>query len=170
MTSAIVFRIDSFPFAWVDMYAKFTPSDTIKVRERNRSDFKKGIQATQRNGEVRWVTARDLNIPARSAKMIFFDRPFAAKRIESGRQEPSTRPYWLNRFFGGRASTVDDWDWRLFHSLNRTLGLDPDDDAFIVSLTTAKTQTHYRRSDLAKLRRHRRTITIRWKDSWHHRW
>lgn len=166
----MVFRVDAFPYTWVNMYAGFTPSDTIVVNERNPDDLKKGLEVTQRDGAQHWLTARELNIPNRSAKRIFFDRPFNAKRIQTGRQRPARDPYWLRRLRGGTGEQEDDWDWKLFHSLNRTLGLRPEDDAFIVAITTSKTKTFYRRSDLEQIRRHRRTITIEWKDSWSDRW
>jgi len=128
--SGFALQCDDFPLTWAPMYTAHHSSDSYTVTTLDRATVRDhGFGVTRRDGSRGELTAADLNTPFRNFWPLFAERAF-------GEGPPKHRRAVTD---SGAYNTVEvDWHARLFETVNRTLGLTPDDPRFIVELRAAR--------------------------------
>lgn len=143
--AAVFVQFDEFPLTWVPMYAVFQPTELLSYRVVMPENVKRGFRATHRDGSTGWITQRDLNISKRHFRRLYRQRPFQKRPLER-------------------------WDYRILRSVNRTLGLAPDDPKFIVRLEADIERWWLRKTDLEVVEREARHASLEWNDEKQGRW
>ena len=174
---AVIFRIDYFPLTWVPMYSSYYPDDTITARIGAPERMAKGILVTHRNGETSYISHKDLNIPKSNFQRLYYQRMFdtGPPKHRQGNRNLSSLNRWIRGLEDGEANFSVDWGWRMFWSLNKSLGYEPQDPRFIVQAEALYQNRIYRKSDLMKqdvsrFRTETKEARIVWKDEWITRW
>ncbi|MDT8368900.1 MAG: hypothetical protein RQ745_06805 [Longimicrobiales bacterium] len=128
--SGYVARCDAFPLTWAPMYVAHHSADTYHLIAMDRSEIReRGFGVTRRDGSTGHLTHADLNIPFRNFWPIYAERAFGEGPPKHRRAVDEHGPY----------NTVEvDWPARIFETVNRTLGLDPDDPDYIVELRAGR--------------------------------
>ena len=143
--TAALARVDVFPLTWVRMYATYVPTKLLHHRVADEAEIKRGLRATARDGSIRWLTRRDLNLTKPHFRRLYWQRMFD--------DHPVAR-----------------WPYRLLRSVNRTLGYAPDDPHFIVSLEADIDRVSMRKTDLGIVKRGSHHVKHEWKDEYLQWW
>lgn len=123
-------RCDEFPSTWAPMYVAHHSADRYRLTAMDRSSVHDhGFGITRRDGTTGDLTHRDLNLPFRNFWPLFAERAFGEGPPKHRRAVGAAGPY--------NAVEVD-WPLRLFETVHRTLGREPDDPLFIVELRAAR--------------------------------
>jgi hypothetical protein len=170
--TAVLLRIDHFPLTWVPMYSVFKPHARLALRAEDAGQVRRGFRVRHRDGSTGWVGPEQLNISKWTMRRLYYKRAFdkGAPKVDQANQNLSP---FLRRLYGlepGEERYDADWEWRLFWSLNKTLGYEPDDPGFIVRIRAEKTGVFYSVPDLRFVKRKTRKSTIHWKEEWRSRW
>ena len=170
--SAFFLRIDRFPLTWAPMYSAFKRSPTLSRRAEDQSRAKQGLRATHRDGSKSYIGADELNISKWVMSRIYYQRAFGKGPVKYTQGNRSLGGF--NRWFWGLEEGEEyfqaDWEKRLFWTINRTLGHDPDDPGFVVKLRAESERVYYDVEDLRFLRRKHKRAVLRWKEEWNARW
>jgi len=175
--AAVIFRIDYFPLTWVPMYSVYAPSDTISAKVWDKDQYKKGLKVTHRDGSISYVSYKDLNIPKPNFRRLYYSRIFgtAPPKHKQGNTELGPLNRWIRGLDKGELYFSVDWEWRMFWTINKTLGHEPPDPQFIIRMETQHQKRIYRKADLfhghtSKFELITNHALIEWKDSWVPRW
>lgn len=175
--TAVAVRCDRFPLTWVPMYSTYTPNESIPVVVIDRNNMERGLLVTRRDGSKGYVTREELNIPRTHFWRLYYQRMFGAPPAKhtQGNMSLGAVNRWLRGLEEGEPNFSADWDWRIIRSLNKTLGHEPSDPAFIVGAETEYEVVRYQKRNL--LERDvgsPERVTLRahpqWKDEWVQRW
>lgn len=170
--SAFVLRIDRFPLTWAPMYSTFKRSETLSRRAENQDQAKQGLRVTRRDGSKGFVGADELNISKWIMSRIYYQRAFGKGPVKHAQGNRSLGAF--NRWFWGIEEGEEyfsaDWERRLFWTLNKTLGHEPDDPKFIVKIRADSERVYYDIRDLRFLRRKSKMSVLHWDEEWSARW
>ncbi len=174
---AVIFRVDRFPITWVPMYSVYKVKDTISSKVWDKKRYKKGLRVTHRDGSVSYVSYKDLNIPKPNFRRLYYSRVFGSGPPKHNQGNTSLEPYnrWIRGLGPDEKNFSVDWQWRMFWTLNKTLGHEPADPKFITRIEASHTKRYYRKADL--LRGDPSNVTIKnrvalneWQDTYLTRW
>jgi len=175
--AAVIFRIDYFPLTWVPMYSVFEPSETISAKVWEKDKYGKGILVTHRDGSTSYVSSKDLNIPKPNFRRLYYSRIFgsAPPKHKQGNTELGAINRWVRGLDEDEPNFSVDWDWRMFWTLNKTLGHEPSDPKFIVRMEADYKRRIYRKADLIKgdlspVKIKHEEALMEWHDEWLPRW
>ncbi len=170
--SAVVFRIDRFPLTWAPMYSTFTPKTRVGRRIEDQGRARKGLRVTHRDGSTSRVGHRELNVSKWVMSRIYYQRAFEKGPVKH--RQGNTNLGALNRWIHGVGEDElrfeVDWAPRLFWTLNKTLGHEPDDPGFIVGIRAAEEKVYYDPATLSQVDRKRRVSKLQWEEEWRHWW
>ena len=169
--TAVALRIDRFPLSWAPMYSVYVPKQgtEYKTTHKNRKYVdKKGWKATHRDGSTSWVSRSSLNVPRRGMWRLYYQRTYGKGPPAHKHANHDTGPLdrWLWGLEPGENFVDRNWPRRLFVSINRTLGLTPDDPRFIVRLSAKAERLVFDLETFEFEGREPRDVNIRWKDAW----
>jgi hypothetical protein len=140
MWAAVIFRIDHFPLTWVPMYSVYEPRETISVRVWDKDKDQKGFKVTYRDGSTGYVSSKDLNISKPHFRRLYYDLLPDSKIFETappkhkqGSIELGTINRWISGLDEAERRFAVDREWRMFWTLNKTLGHEPSDPKFIAA-------------------------------------
>jgi len=174
--AAIVFRIDNWPLTWVPMYAAYLPVDEVRVRVWDKQEIRQGFLVTTRDGRTEWINHERLNIPRTKFIRLYYERIHGAVPPKDEQSHIALSPpnRWLRELFDPHPS-VNQWDWRVLRSLNKSLGREPGDADFIVSAQATALQRSFSIADLndgggVQPREERVVATATWNEAWISRW
>lgn len=175
--SAVIFRVDRFPITWVPMYSVYKPSDTISSKVWDKKRFKKGLKVTRRDGSTGYVSHKDLNIPKPNFKRLYYSRAFGTGPPKHNQGNTALEAYnrWIRGLGPEEKNFSVDWEWRMFWTVNKTLGYEPDDPQFITKIETYKDSRYYKKADLlrgdtSKATTKANTSFNQWQDTFLSRW
>ena len=175
--SAVIFRIDRFPITWVPMYSVFDGGEYISAKVWDKEKYRKGFLVTHRDGSTSYVSYKDLNAPKPNFRRLFYSRIFgtAPPKHKQGNTELGTLNRWVRGLEEDEPNFGVDWEWRMFWTLNKSLGHQPTDPAFIVRIEAEHQRQVYRKADLlrgdtSKVAIQTNKALIEWKDEWSTRW
>jgi hypothetical protein len=168
---SVVLRIDRFPLTWAPMYSVYysVAGDAYPVVLKDRRRIRaRAWRVTRRDGEVEWLSQADINVPRRSMWRLYYERTY---------QHPPPKYKHMNydadtidrRLWGlapGEPYISIDWQRRLFESINKTLGRQPDDPEFIVRLEAESETMLFDRETLDLIERVPRDILVNWQEHW----
>ncbi len=168
---AVFFQIDGFPLTWMPMYsyrAGDIATQPIEVRIRNGKVSKAGFWVTHADGARSQVGAKELNLPKRSMKKLYFNRGFLtdgpSHRYPNQQRMDELSIRFRNLIFGEEGERIT-YTRRLFRSLNKTLGLSPGDPRFIVQVE-AEMPVKYFDHQMQFHREELRQSDRRWNEAW----
>jgi hypothetical protein len=170
--SAVVFRIDRYPLTWTPMYSTYSQSSTVKRRVEDQARARQGFRVKHRDGSTGHVGVRQLNISKWIMSRIYYQRAFGKGPIKhrQGNQNLGTLNRWVRGLGPDEPRFEVDWTPRLFWTLNRTLGRDPDDPKFIVRIKARETRVEYDPRTLELIDRKTRKSTLKWREEWREWW
>ncbi len=148
--AAMLVEVDRFPLSWAPMYSGYKNRDHYVTTLKDSETRQKGFRVTTRAGRVHWVGQRELNVASRNMWRLYYERPFGKK--------PPHRWY------------VKQLEWRLFRSLNKTLGHAPDDPDFIVKIEVSRARAIRDRPKLRLVDTRWEHAVLEWKEAWKERW
>lgn len=176
LTAAII-RVDRFPLTWVPMYSTYKPRPDITARVVDEERMEKGLFITRRDGSTGYIGKQDLNISKWHFWRLYYQRMFGIgpAKHRQGNMNLSSFNRWIRGLEEGELNFSAEWDWRILHSLNRTLGYTPSDPQFIVRAEADYEQLRFLKQDVLKgnmsaAERKRLHATVLWKDEWNERW
>ncbi len=142
---------------------------TIKDKERLK---KKGWVATRRDGQTMNVGARDLNVPRRSMRRLYYDRTFgkAPFNYKQRNYDAGNWDRWLWGLAPGEDYITHDWRRRLLVSVNKTFSLEPEDAGFIVSLEAYYDKKILYEDGSASIEERSKAGRAEWNDKWEAEW
>ncbi|MFQ5504949.1 MAG: hypothetical protein ACE5F1_09170 [Planctomycetota bacterium] len=169
----MLFRIDRFPLSWAPMYSVFEPRDRFKVKVMKRKRIKRGFKVTRRDGSTDRVGVEELNIPFGNMRRLYAQRAFGKGPPKHTQGNAKLGP--MNRWIRGLGEDEPnfprvDWDWRLFLSLNKTLGHEPSSPRFITRIKASIERVELSGEDLSLLKRKKKKAVLAWNDEWQARW
>lgn len=172
MWTAVIVRCDRFPLTWTPMYSTYIPDNTISVRILDKQLMAKGLLVTHRDGSTSYVSKEDLNIPKWNFWRLYYQRMFGKgpAKYKQGNRSLSWFNRWIRGLDADEANFSAEWDWRIFHSLNTTLGYEPADSQFIVRVQAQFERRRYQKDDLRQSTLTVEKADIHWKDEWLERW
>lgn len=170
--TGVVFQIDRFPLTWVPMYSSYTPSKDPdpdaeqKVKVRDKDEAAKGLFCTHRDGSQSRVGLEELNLPKRNMWRLYFERPFdnAPPKYDHANDSLDALSRWARGLEPGELNMKADWARRVFATVNKTLGYQPDDPRFVVEIRAYQQVRYYRNFELTRTRL--KDAHIVWKDAW----
>lgn len=170
---AVGFRVDHFPLTWAPMYSVYEPKEQFRIRVLDKIRIKRGFRVTHRDGSTSRIGPRELNIPFRNMRRLYAQR--AQGKPPPKHEQANAALSALNRWVRGLeeeepAFEPVEWDWRLFWSLNKTLGYEPDDAGFITRIEASTEVVYFARSDLRLVNRKEKRATLEWDETWRDRW
>lgn len=175
--AAVIFRIDYFPLTWVPMYSVYEPRETISVKVWDKDKYRKGLKVTYRDGSTGYVSYKDLNIPKPNFRRLYYSRMFgtAPPKHKQGNIELGTLNQWVRGLEEDEPRFEVNWEWRMFWTLNKTLGHEPSDPKFIIRIEADHQKRVYRKKDLLQkdlnnIQIDTRQALIEWHDEWLPRW
>ncbi len=171
--AAVLFRIDHFPLTWAPMYSVYEPKEQFRVRVMDKKQIKRGFRVTRRDGSSSRLGPRELNIPFRNMRRLYAQRAFgkAPPKHEQANAALSAPNRWVRDLEDEDAAYEPvEWDWRLFLSLNKTLGYEPDDPGFVTRIETSTEIAYFARPDLRLVKRKKKRVTLEWDEAWRDRW
>ena len=175
--AAVIFRIDYFPLTWVPMYSSYYPDDTITAKVWDKDRISRGLLVTHRDGSTSYLSHKDLNIPKPNFRRLYYQRMFGSgpPKHRQGDRNLSQLNRLIRGLEEGESNYSVDWEWRMFWSLNKTLGYEPPDPRFVVKAEALYQIRMYRKDDLvkqdvSKVRTETMEASIEWKDEWITRW
>lgn len=169
---AVVVRSDSFPLTWAPMYSAWEPHEVTSNRVVEDAVYMRGLQVTRRDGSTGHLGARELNIVRNHMYRLYYQRAFGQPPVTWLHASKSLSPFnrWLRGLEPGEEGPPDDTEFRVFRSLNKTFGLDPDDPAFVVRVQAAYDILYRRFDEISKVWRDHNQADLRWDESWRERW
>jgi hypothetical protein len=169
---AVLFRIDRFPLSWAPMYSSYSREPEMKVRVADEEKFMRGFFVTRRDGTTDWIGAELLNVPKWNMYRLYTQRAFKddSNKYTNGNSAIDPLNRWIRGLAEGEPAFTIEWDWRMFWSLNKSLGLDPNDPEFIVRIQADFTRVYYDMRELRLARTVTEETDLRWKDEWAERW
>ena len=170
--TAVLLRIDQFPLTWASMYSVFSPKPHTMVRTVDKEQLKRGFFVTQRDGTTGWIGVRELNIPKWNMFRLYYQRAFGSgpNTHTQGNANLDRLSRWVRGLQEGEPNFAAEWDWRLFWSLNKTLGREPSDPDFIVRIQASFEQAQYAVPEVRLTRRRTNQADLNWKEEWRERW
>jgi hypothetical protein len=170
--TAALIRVDHFPLTWAPMYSVYTLSLTTSVCVLDKELITKGLFVTHRDGSTSYVSKEDLNIPKGHFRRLSCQRMFGKgpPKHSQGNRNLSSFNRWLRGLDADEPNFSAEWDWRIFRSLNKTLGHEPSDPKFIVRVEANPERRHYLRGDLSKSEQTVERASLEWKVEWLERW
>ncbi|MGH0038238.1 MAG: hypothetical protein ACQGVK_24670 [Myxococcota bacterium] len=170
--SAVVFRIDRYPLTWAPMYSTYSVSETVKRRVESQERARKGFRVRHRDGSSSFVGARDLNISKWIMSRVYYQRAFGKGPIKhrQGNQNLGALNRWIRGLGPDEPRFEVDWTPRLFWTLNKTLGFEPDDPEFIVRIFARDEKVEYDPASLELLDRRTRKRRLKWREEWREWW
>ena len=171
--AAVIFRIDQFPLTWVLMYSEYEPRETISVKVWDKDKDKKGFKVTYRDGSTGYISSKDLNIPKPNFRRLYYTAIFETvpQRTKTGNIDLGTINRWIRGLDEDQPRFAVDWEWRLFWTLNKTLGHEPSDPKFIIRIEADHQNRVYRKQDLLRqdvgnVQIDTQRALIEWRDEW----
>ncbi|MDZ4257767.1 MAG: hypothetical protein U0974_11095 [Gemmatimonadales bacterium] len=117
------------------MYSAHHSSDSYTVTAMDRETVREhGFGVTRRDGSIGELTATDLNMPFRTFWLLLAERAYGEAPPNHRRAVTDSGPY---------NTVAVDWPARIFETVNRTLGLTPDDSSYIVELRAARRRVKF---------------------------
>jgi hypothetical protein len=175
--AAVIFRIDQFPLTWVLMYSVYEPRETISVKVWDKDKDKKGFNVTYRDGSTGYVSFKDLNIPKPNFRRLYYTAIFETvpPKRKQGNIDQGRINRWIRGLDDDETRFAVDWEWRLFWTLNKTLGHEPSDPKFIIRIEADHQNRVYRKKDLLRqdvgnVQIDTQRAVIEWRDEWLPRW
>ena len=171
--SAVVFRVDRFPLTWVPMYSVYEPKDRFKIKLTDKKRIRRGFRVTHRDGSTTRVGMKKLNIPFGNMRRLYAQRAFGKgpPKFEQGNANLGRMNRWIRGLSQDELSFGPvEWDWRLFRSLNKTLGYEPSDPGFITRIEASYDRLYFTIPEVRLLRRKTKKSTLEWKEEWRERW
>ncbi len=170
--AAVLFRNDRFPLTWAPMYSSYTRSPEMKVRVADEEKFMRGFRVTRRDGSVDWIGAERLNVPKWNMYRLYTQRAFKDNSNKYTNGNSALDPFyrWVWGLEEGEPAFAIEWDWRMFWSLNKSLGHDPGDAEFIVRIQADFIRVYYNLQELRLVREVTEETDLRWDEAWLERW
>jgi hypothetical protein len=171
--SGFVFRVDRFPLTWVPMYSHYEPEGSeSRHRIVDQEAMQRGLEVTRRDGSTGFVGNAELNIPKWNMYRLYYQRAHGQQAVKHRHGNTPLAAYnrWLRGLEEGEPNYVNDGEFLLFQSLNKTLGLEPDDAGFIVRIQASADYVVYRRNDFHYSKTETRLADLRWNEDWRRRW
>lgn len=168
---AVLLRIDDFPLTWAPMYSAWEPHELTSNRVVEDAVYMRGLEVIRRDGRTDYLGASELNIARNHIYRIYYQRAFGQPPVSYEHSSQSLGAFnrWIRGLEAGEEGPPPDTEFRLFRSLNRTFGLEPDDPAFIVRVQASYDVLYRRFDDLAKVTRDHTVADLRWDESWRER-
>jgi len=169
---AVLVRSDSFPLTWAPMYSSWEPHEVTSNRVVEDAVYMRGMLVTRRDWSTGYVGARELNIVRNHMYRLYYQRTFGQPPVTwaHGSQSLGAFNRWIRGLEAGEEGPPDDTEFRVFRSLNKTFGLDPDDPVFIVRVQASFDVLYRRFDDVSKVWRDTSRADLRWDESWRERW
>jgi hypothetical protein len=169
VAGAVVFQVDRFPLTWVPMYSIHSHHKADRpqrVEVRDPGEAAKGLFVTRRDGSKGRVGIRELNLPRRNMWRLYYERPFknGPPKYLHANQALDGLSRWVRGLERGEPNLKANWSRRLFASVNRTLGLRPEDPRFVVEIEAFQEIRYYHDFELTRTRT--RHAHLRWKKKW----
>lgn len=171
--SAVILRVDHFPLTWAPMYSVYEPKEQFRVRVMDKKKIKRGFRVTHRDGSSSRVGTRELNIPFGNMRRLYAQRAYgkAPPKHEQANAALSATNRWARGLEDEEpAFEPVEWDWRLFRSLNKTLGHEPDDPGFVIRIETSIDVAYFAKPELRLVERKKKRATLEWEETWRERW
>jgi hypothetical protein len=170
--AAVVFRDDRFPLTWAPMYSLYEPEDEIGIRKVDPDDLRRGFVVTHRDGTTSRIGRHELNVPKWNFYRLYYQRAFSSPPVKHRYGNASLDPLnrWVRGLEPGEPIFRADWEFRLFRTVNRTLGHEPDDPEFVVRIEARYERIVYGRDPVELRRRFEKHADLRWKEEWRSRW
>ena len=168
---AVLIRSDSFPLTWAPMYSSWEPKELASNRAVEDAVYMRGLLVTRRDGTTGFAGASELNIARNHMYRLYYQRAFGQPAVTwvHGSQGLSPFNRWIRGLREGEEGAPDDTEFRVFRSLNKTLGQQPDDPGFIVRVQAEYDVLNRRFDDLSKVTRDHAEADLRWDESWRER-
>ena len=167
---AVLVRADSFPLTWAPMYSAWEPHELTSNRVVEDAVYMRGMLVTRRDGTSGHVGASELNIVRNHMYRLYYQRTFGQPPVT---YQHATRSLGaINRWLRGLEpgeSHPDHTEFRVFRSLNKTLGQEPADPGFIVRVQASYDVLSRRFDDVSKVSRSHQVADLRWDESWRER-
>jgi hypothetical protein len=169
---AALLRLDYFPLTWAPMYSAWQPEEVTSNRVVEDAVYMRGLLVTRRDGSTGHLGARELNIVRNHMYRLYYQRAFGQPPVTWRHAVASLSPFnrWLRGLEPGEEGPPDDTEFRVFRSLNRTFGLEPDDPGFVVRVQAAYDILYRRFDDVSKVWRDHAEADLRWDERWRERW
>jgi len=169
---AVLVRCDSFPLTWAPMYSRWEPHELTSNRLVEDAVFMRGMLVTRRDGTTGYLGARELNLARDHIYRLYYQRTFGQPPVSYAHTSTGLGAFnrWIRGLEEGAEGPPDDTEFRVFRSLNRTFGLDPDDPGFIVRVQASFDVLYRRFGDLSKVWRETSQADLRWDERWRERW
>jgi hypothetical protein len=170
--AAMALRIDRYPLTWAPMYSRESGSDTNSSRIVDKERLRQGLRVTRRDGSTDYVSKEDLNITRWHFWRLYYQRVFGSSpnKFDLGNANVDRFNRWIRGLGEDEPVFQADWEWRVLRSLNRTLGLEPEDPRFIVKVEADYQRRTYWRSDPSRVEIRTKERTLEWRDDWEARW
>ena len=140
---------------------------TFRLQDKKRLE-KNGWVATRRDGSTLNINRRDINVPSRSMRDLYYLRTFgeAPFNYRQLNYDAGTWDRWLWGLEPGEEYISYDWRRRLLVSINKTFGLRPEDSQFIVSLPAYYDSTLVYDDGSTSVQERSHEAAARWNDAW----
>lgn len=175
--AAVLFRVDRFPLSWAPMYSVFKPGETISTRVNDKAAIRKGLHLTHRDGSTSYVSRTDLNMPRSNFKRLWGSLLFGhdPPKHKQGNTSLGSINRWIRGLDQDEPNFDVDWEWRVFWTVNKTLGLEPTDPGFVVRVQSAHDRWVIQKEDLrngdtSQVEVLELEAVLEWQDSWAERW
>lgn len=147
---AFVLRVDRFPLTWAPMYSDYQPIEVQSHRIVDRERMARGLLVTHRDGSTSYVGTDELNIPKVHMYRLYYQRAFGQRAVKYryGNRSLGAFNRWVRGLGPDEPNLESDNTYRVFESLNRTLGYEPDDPRFIVRIQATVDRVYRRLDDL----------------------
>jgi hypothetical protein len=133
--------------------------------------YMRGLLVTRRDGSTGYLGARELNIVRNHIYRIYYQRAFGQPPVTHKHASKGLSGFNRRLRGAGDGEAHDpDTEFRLFQSLNKTFGLDPDDPEFVVRVQAGYDVLYRRFDDVSKVWRERAESDLRWDERWRERW
>jgi hypothetical protein len=170
---AVLVRSDRFPLTWAPMYSRIgKPRTEVSSRIADHEVFNRGLLVTRRDGSTGYVGREALNIPRANMYRLYYSRSRGkpAAKHANANLNLSAPNRWLRGLEPAELAIPNDTKFQVFRSLNKTLGLEPDDPRFIVRARSQQVRVFRRLDDLSQFRSETRDSDIHWQEVWRERW
>jgi hypothetical protein len=169
---AFFLRSDRFPLTWVPMYSDYTSTEVTSHRIVDQDRMRKGLLVTHRDGSTGFVGTAELNIPKWHMYRLYYQRAFEQPPVKRryGNRGLGRFNRWVRGLEEGEPNFPNDVAFRLFRSLNKTLGYEPDDPRFIVRVQATVERVYRRLTDIEGTWHKTHEADLRWREEWREGW
>ena len=103
---------------------------------------------------------------------LYYQRMFGKgpAKYKQGNRSLSALNRWIRGLSDNEPNFSAEWDWRIFRSLNKTLGHEPTDPQFIVRIEAQFDRRRYQKDDLRKVTMKQEKADLQWQEEWQARW